>query len=99
MLEEEADDHQQSLYEATATHKATEETSEVVEADMPRKDPPGEPIPHTILEIKLEVLQIGDGLLKERKAKLRCGLVATLDNVKRFQTTLLRWWNVLIYKF
>ena len=28
-------------------------------------------------------LQIGDGFPKERKAKLKCGLVGTLDNVKR----------------
>ncbi|EFX81327.1 hypothetical protein DAPPUDRAFT_102318 [Daphnia pulex] len=50
LLEEEADDHQQSLDEAIATHEATEETSEVVEADMPRKDPPGEPIPQFTIQ-------------------------------------------------
>ena len=50
LLEEEADDHQQSLDEATATHEATKETSEVVEADMPRKDPPGESIPQFTIQ-------------------------------------------------
>lgn len=60
LLEEEADDHQQSLDEATATHEdeASEETSEVVEEDMsrssaflgPRKDPPGEPIPQFTIQ-------------------------------------------------
>ena len=44
LLDEEEDDHQQSLDEADDTEVA-EETSEVVEADMSRKDPPGEPIP------------------------------------------------------
>ncbi len=91
LLEEEADDNQQSLDEAIATHEATEETSEVVEADMPRKDPPGEPIPQfTIQSWKASWRRAfftdwrWSPKRKEGEAvKLRCGLVATLDNVKR----------------
>ena len=49
LLEEEADDHQQSSEETEDT-EVTEETSEVVEADMPRKDPPGEPIPQFTIQ-------------------------------------------------
>ena len=49
LLEEEADDHQQSSEETEDT-EVTEETSEVVEADMRRKDPPGEPIPQFTIQ-------------------------------------------------